>query len=368
MMKSVRLPLALLLTGLSQSLSGIAFASTQIVSQVQVNEVDDDSVNFVRDTSLLANTQAEVTSGGATGKVVTDFGVNKLFLQSDGTGGSSHATSLWSDVFTASGNGPVTVNMSLRVDGSAVFPADDDDPVDFNYFFKAIRGAYGFNGQGDDDFGDFSEVFIEQTGDLTRRMFVDGDDTVYVYDQSNASVESQSIGEGYYEVVRPNGDISRYYSDRVVNPQNGFTIVYADAPSVREYYERLVSQYLLLDSDFMCPLETDCLAGLFDKTLSLSFTVNAGEMFSVIGAMMVEDFKQGSIDFFSTARLTGITVSNGATLSSASGRLQFANGAYSFGAFPSAVPEPGTWMMMIAGFGLVGASMRMQRRKQLAAA
>lgn len=31
------------------------------------------------------------------------------------------------------------------------------------------------------------------------------------------------------------------------------------------------------------------------------------------------------------------------------------------------VPEPGTWMMMIAGFGLVGVAMRRQRREALAA-
>lgn len=31
--------------------------------------------------------------------------------------------------------------------------------------------------------------------------------------------------------------------------------------------------------------------------------------------------------------------------------------------FPAAVPEPGTWMMLVLGFGLIGAAMRASKRK-----
>lgn len=45
------------------------------------------------------------------------------------------------------------------------------------------------------------------------------------------------------------------------------------------------------------------------------------------------------------------------------GNGQYGEGTFTYAPFSAGVPEPATWGMMILGFGLVGAAMRMRRRK-----
>jgi len=99
-----------------------------------------------------------------------------------------------------------------------------------------------------------------------------------------------------------------------------------------------------------------------DSTYALNFAVNPGEDFFLASYFFVGDLAQGEVvDAFHTIKLTGITLDNGASLSSESGKI-VSLGDGSFGV-PGAVPEPSTWALMILGFGLVGGAMRRPRRE-----
>jgi hypothetical protein len=53
-----------------------------------------------------------------------------------------------------------------------------------------------------------------------------------------------------------------------------------------------------------------------------------------------------------------VNISSGSALS---GTLSTAGAITSFAVTPAAAPEPSTWVMMIAGFGILGAGMRKRR-------
>ena len=86
--------------------------------------------------------------------------------------------------------------------------------------------------------------------------------------------------------------------------------------------------------------------------------------------MLLDELDDGAIDFFNTARLTGVAAENltapGTSVSLYSQALQGELPSGTGGQFvypPSvpqtgAVPEPATWAMMIGGFGLIGSLAR----------
>lgn len=102
-------------------------------------------------------------------------------------------------------------------------------------------------------------------------------------------------------------------------------------------------------------------------SFTLDFNVNPGEDFWLAGYFFVGDLAKGeTVDAFHTAKLTGITLDQGATLFSESGQIALRNdGTYGI---LGAVPEPATWAMMMIGFGLTGGFMRQRRRSTAALA
>lgn len=100
----------------------------------------------------------------------------------------------------------------------------------------------------------------------------------------------------------------------------------------------------------------------------MSFKLAAGSTFTLLSSLHANDLYEGTLDFFNTAKLTRATVSPGATLTSQSGALtQRAGGGYGYAAVTGSVPEPANWALLIAGFGLTGATMRRRSVVQISA-
>lgn len=235
----------------------------------------------------------------------TDLGLNRLYIDARGRPNDDYNTyvsSIWGENFTISdaAAGPVTLTFTVSVDGVAGPLVGEGEPPPFNFFLKALRGPVGA-----------FETEDEENGVLS------------------------------YEDVSALGV-----------PVDGPT---PDSP-------------LVLGSASLCPITTfeggSCTAGAYPPTaVTLSFTVNPGDRFFVFGALMVEDLVEGTIDFSHTAKLVGITALTDAGapagLTSDSGRLvDRGDGSYGI----AAVPEPGTWALMILGFGAAGAALRARRR------
>jgi hypothetical protein len=92
---------------------------------------------------------------------------------------------------------------------------------------------------------------------------------------------------------------------------------------------------------------------------SASYTrmVNPGDVFDVAYELNTQ-FSTGAVDLSHTA-IISFDLPNGVYLTDASGNI--------FGTPPSnGVPEPTAWTLMLAGFGLAGASLRARRRAEAA--
>lgn len=112
----------------------------------------------------------------------------------------------------------------------------------------------------------------------------------------------------------------------------------------------------VLDVVSLC--SRNCGPGSYDRRLRLDFTVAPGERFYLVGALMVEGVYRGRVAFQNSAILEFIEVSDGGSLESESGLLELVDGAYRYRAPPAPVPEPATWLTLVAGFGLAGAGLR----------
>jgi hypothetical protein len=108
--------------------------------------------------------------------------------------------------------------------------------------------------------------------------------------------------------------------------------------------------------------DTRCIVGgVFDERYTLTFDVMTGEEYFLVGYL--NSNTNGQTSFFNTSRLIEIDLDPNFVLNSEDGGVLTRNAS---GTYNLAVPEPGTWAMLIAGFGLVGAVAR--RNRQLAAA
>jgi hypothetical protein len=97
--------------------------------------------------------------------------------------------------------------------------------------------------------------------------------------------------------------------------------------------------------------------GPVSGTLQISFDVMVGEEFFVGTALFGRT--NGTLDFFNTLELEQIVVPQGFALVAEDGGVlqRRPDGTYGL----PAVPEPSTWVMLIAGFGLVGGMARRRR-------
>jgi hypothetical protein len=101
--------------------------------------------------------------------------------------------------------------------------------------------------------------------------------------------------------------------------------------------------------------------GLFADTLTFSFDVQVGESFYIFGYFFSRT--NGEADFFSTTKLLSIDLAPEFGLVSEDGGVLVRNPN---GTYHLPVPEPGTWALLVAGFGLTGVAVR--RRGWLARA
>ncbi|OHB31114.1 MAG: hypothetical protein A2790_10720 [Phenylobacterium sp. RIFCSPHIGHO2_01_FULL_69_31] len=255
--------------------------------------------------SLTAGGKASGSDSHTTAWAQTDFGLNRLYIDARGRPNDDYNTyvaSIWGENFAVSDTaaGPVNLTFTVSVDGVAGPLVGEGEPPPFNFFLKAVKGPV-----------------------------------------SAFETEDEENGVLSYEDVSVLGV-----------PVDGPT---PDSP-------------LVLGSATLCPITTfeggSCPAAVYPPTaVTLSFTVNPGDRFFVLGALMVEDLVAGTIDFSHTAKLVGITALTDAGapagLTSDSGRLvDRGDGSYGI----AAVPEPGTWALMILGFGAAGAALRARRR------
>lgn len=82
--------------------------------------------------------------------------------------------------------------------------------------------------------------------------------------------------------------------------------------------------------------------------MNLAFEVVAGARYAVVSSLRVEAFENASLDFYGTATLQRILVTPGM-------QLQFGSGtAYTV----TPVPEPGAWLLMLAGLVAVSGAVR----------
>ncbi len=105
-------------------------------------------------------------------------------------------------------------------------------------------------------------------------------------------------------------------------------------------------------------MDTRCSdGGSFSDLRTISFDIATGEDYFVVGFLSGQT--DGQANFFNTAKLQTIALAPEYGLISGDGGalVRAANGEFTL----ASVPEPASWAMLIAGFGLSGAAMRRQR-------
>ena len=362
-----------------------AAGAQQILTAIQ-SEFDD---NGPADTQIssLAGQQLSTSFGGADTRALTNYGVNKIFAS--GTADyEQYATSAWLDTYTVGGAAGTMVDLSFNftVDGAANFSGNS---AGYNFNVVALRGGnWSMAGSGETSpsiYGPATSGSVNERLILTQtlpsrvtqadlREF--GGFYNYANNQGQAGpfqthVTYREFEDAYSLETLPAGAAvpqeTRYYATGFRNfvngvPQTPFIIPYnvnAATMAQGNIRAQLVANYSLLDLAALCAGEGCEANGVYPPTdLTLSFRMAAGSTFTLATMLYADDVREGTIDFFNTAKVSGITVSNGGTLTSLSGTLT-ADGNGGFG-YPAAagIPEPATWAMMNAGFGLIGAASR----------
>jgi hypothetical protein len=370
--------------------AGSAAQAQQIITAVE-SEQDG---NGPSDTQVgtVAGQQLSTTFGGADTRALTDFGVNKI-AASGNAAYEQYATSAWLDSYTVAGAPGSTVNVSFTfsVDGLANF---DPSNSDFNFNIYALRGnGWAMSGYGvgpsyqsaGSDGPNYERLLLTQTV-AERVSKADMRDFEGFYNYANNGGDAGAFGshvnynavQDYYSIETvsesPSGGLDvtemRYFTTGFQQFVNGSAttplLPYAFAPQLAQVRAGLEANYSLLDMDQLCVGES-CDTGAYPGTdLTLSFDLAAGSTFTLASFLYADDLREGTIDFFHTAKVTGIALSPGATLTSESGALTLQpNGTYGYPA-AAPVPEPAMWAMMIGGFGLLGAAARRRTRVRVA--
>ena len=243
-------------------------------------------------------------------KVQSSPWLNKVGISSDATAGFVYggATSVWAVNQTVTGTPGTTARLTydFRLTGnfapgpaSQYLPPGIVAPQHFTYYFLAYRGvAQGFSALSD---ASGSYLLFESTA-------------------GNITLIKSPTTPGYINTLQPH----------------------------------FIGRAGCFGADTRCSA-----GGSFDDRLTMSFDMDVGENYFIIGFMSSET--SGQSDFYHTARLLTIDLAPEFGLMSNDGGIltRNANGTYGL-----AVPEPASWAMLISGFGLVGA---MQRRRRLPA-
>lgn len=376
--------------------SALAFGASAADAKQVLSAVESEyQGNGPADTQVsgTAGQLLSTTYGGADTRALTDYGVNKVYA-SGNAAYEQYATSAWLDTYTVGGTSGsnVTVSFTFSIDGNANFGGTSDASFAFNVY--ALRGGdwsmAGYGTSGSQWYSpvttgtNYERLILTQTlaGRVTQ---ADMRDFEGFSNYSNAYGQPGTFGSrviynaagDYYSVTTFNPGTgqpieNRYYATGFQNYANGVPnsafITYTSAPYALTTRNTLVANYSLLAMGSLCG-GSECAAGVYPGTdLTLTFTMSAGSVFTLATFLNADDLTDGTIDFFNTAKVTGVTVASaapGATLTSESGALQQrSDGSYGFAAVPAAVgevPEPATWAMFITGFGLIGGTLRRKR-------
>lgn len=357
--------------------------------------------------SSLAGQLVSTTFGGADSRALTDFGINKVYSRGTATH-RQYATSNWLDSYTVAGTPGSTVNVSFNfaVDGNINVNSYGDGPnseTRANFSVYALTGSnwsLGGESQNPGDNGGFLftplvggdqyvQVHLKTTTVDPLNRFIQFSPTYFegfkrfnaVNGQAGTSAGSFKYDEAtdtYRLTTRSASGINGSFIEslQIYAPntfseiRNGVMITpptpYSSLPSQRLVSRNnLKNNSVLLDVDRMCPTDFGfCKTGDYPgSNLAISFSVLAGSSFTLLSSLHSMDlYDEGTVDFFNTAKMTGASVSPGATLTSQSGALmQLAGGSYGYAAVLASVPEPDSWAMLIAGFGLTGAALRRRR-------
>lgn len=356
-------------------LSPATAQAQEILSTVSSElDLDGPSEGADRQVTTVAGQKVTTTYGGADSRAQTDFGVNKLYAQ----GNSTHkqtVNSAWLDSYTVGGAAGSTVDVSftMTIDGMAnLEPGGSvNDAPNYNFQLYALRGT-GWSFVGDESasydvlgltrtMGDGSTRFVNSRdfsgvtsfnagGDFLGRTFYDAaSDTYFSYAPDGSY---NAFGKTSMQSFFPNGQ------------PNGPVRLYDNFPTLKTARITLDNNYLVLGWGRFCDFaENACPSVVTAGTdVTVSFRLAAGATFSLAGTMFADDIYDGTVDFFNTAKMTGVSVSDGGSLTAASGALRdLGNGKYGYQAVldaAGAVPEPGAWALLILGFGLTGAAMR----------
>ncbi|CAM3071835.1 hypothetical protein SPAN111604_02385 [Sphingomonas antarctica] len=346
--------------------------------------------------------------GGALNRAVTSIGTNKVYSRGNGTS-ELNAGSAWMDSYTVGGTGNVNVHLSFTIDGGSNVGANlggDGNLFDWTYRVVALKGGnWNLGGQGVTATAPGTNGLpIRSSGDnyesmlLTRTAPADATVTntyqprfggTSVWNVRNFGGDPGQFASGVARngnnvtvyTINPSGVPLRqvFQPTRLMtyNYNTGVlmsTVQYSAVPSLVATYNNLIATYPIFAQTGLCTPDDETgycptQANYAPTTLSLDFSVAAGEQFTVLSYLSHINLRDGEFDFFNTATLSGITLSPGATLTSSSGALQqMAGGGYGYAPLTLGVPEPAQWALMIGGFGLIGGASRRRQRQAASAA
>lgn len=364
-------------------------AAQQILSAVE----SENNVTAIADLLVGGTPGALVgtTFGGADTRVLTNYGVNKLYASGTSTH-EQYASSAWVDSFTVAGTpgSTVAVSFNFSVDGLANF--NNASGASFNFNIYALRGNnWSVSGYAENATSwsspqaggtNYERLILSQTvtgrvSQADMRSF----DGFYNYANNAgqpgafASHVTYNGAEDYFRLRGPLGGEfaeTRYYATAFRQFVNGVPTgpmipynINAQTMQQGAFRASFVANYGVLGSAQLCAVAAGCGAGNYPgSNLSLNFNLAAGSTFSLASWLWADDLNAGTIDFFNTARVSSVTVSPGASLTSASGALvALPGGGFGYpAAAVGAVPEPASWAMLIIGFGIVGYSLRSRRQ------